>query len=79
MFSIVQIAAAEALYKTGNSNDAINILGEALLEEDIVTRLYAAMAILDLNSIPYHIKDKIHESKKKEAKFIPDEYHAIYL
>ena len=78
-FGIVQIAAAEALYKTGNSNDAIDLLGEALLDEDIVTRLYAAMSILDLNSIPYHIKDKIHESNKKEPKLIPDKYYAIYL
>ena len=78
-FDIVQIAAAEALCKTANSNDAMNILGEALLEEDIVTRLYAAITILDLNSIPYHIKDKVHESKKIEPKFIPDKYYAIYL
>jgi uncharacterized sulfatase len=78
-FSIVRIAAAEALCKTGNSNDAINILGEALLEEDIVTRLYAAISILDLKSIPYHIRDKIYDSKKQEPKLIPDKHYITYL
>jgi hypothetical protein len=78
-FGIVQIAAAEALCKSENSGDAINILGDALLEDDIVTRLYAAMSILDLNSIPNCIKDKIHESRQKEPKSIPDKYYTIYL
>ncbi len=78
-YSIVRIAAADALCKAGDSNDAINVLGEALLDEDIVIRLYAAMSILDLKSIAYHIKDKIYDSQKSEPKFIPDKYYIIYL
>jgi uncharacterized sulfatase len=78
-FSIVRIAAAEALCKAGNGKEAIPILGEALLDEDIVTRLYAAISILDLKSIPYPIKDKISQSKKQEPKFIPDERYITYF
>jgi len=79
-YHVVQLAAAEALCKTGNNcNDAVNILGEALLEDDIVTRLHAAMSILDLNNIPHDIKDKINESKEKKPKIIPDGNYITYL
>lgn len=76
---IVSIAAAEALCKTTTYGDAIHILGEALLDDDIVVRVYAAIALLDMKDEAIQVIEEINESLEKKCKNIPDKYYEIYL
>ncbi len=76
---IVRIAAAEALCKTATYRNAIHTLGEALLDDDIIVRIYAAMVLLDMKDETSRIADKVNESLEKKCKNIPDKFYEIYL
>lgn len=78
-FPSVRIAAADALCKAGYCNEAIKVLGESLLDDDIVVRLYAAMSLLDLKEKAAPVKAQINESLDNLPKNVPDSYYLIYI
>ncbi len=78
-FPSVRIAAADALCKAGCCDEAIKVLGESLLDDDIVVRLYAAMSLLDLKEHAGPVKEQINESLDNPPKNVPDSYYLIYI
>ncbi len=78
-YTIVGIAAADALCKTAYCRDAMNTLGDALLDEDIVTRLYAAFFLIENKAKANLVQDKIIGSLETKPKNIPDGNYTTYL
>jgi uncharacterized sulfatase len=78
-YIIVRIAAADALCKIYDCQEATEILGRALLDNDIVVRIYAAISLTGLKIKTELVKEYIEESLQNECTLIPDVYYKTYL
>ncbi|WP_111707609.1 sulfatase-like hydrolase/transferase [Lutibacter citreus] len=77
--SIVRLAASESLVKIEKSRDAIQVLGELLIHENIVTRFYAARVLIEYRCNLDDIKGKINDSRDIEPAFIPTRVYRTSL
>jgi len=75
----VRIVVADALLKKGEYKEAMEVLGHALMHDEILVRLYAAITILDNKEHAYMIAEMIQKSKEKPAANNLDQNLANYL
>ena len=75
----VRIAAAEALVVSIGSDKGMDALGELLLDDDILVRIYAAMALIDLGEKAKSIESKIEQSNQQKSTIVSDQNYETYL
>ena len=78
-YPVVRIAAADALCKAGDYPEAVQTLGDLLLHRDIVTRVYAAVALGEFPEKASQVQDKINRSLESEAEHILDGNYRTYF
>lgn len=75
----VRIAGAEAMAVVTGSAEGIRTLGDLLVDEDILIRIYAGMALIDLGEKAKLVEEKVRQSAEQRSTIIEDQNYETYL